>query len=121
MLAEKIELENVKSAIEAIEAVGANNTGMMATRAIHINLLIRQVPGAQAKFVKTVYNDIGAEVAISSDSYYEKEGVMTDMLVMGTIYQHREVRRILDGNQQTRPIVEAIAMVVEESVAFFKD
>ncbi len=116
MLAEMIELKNVKSATEAIEGVGANNTGMMATRAIHVNLLIRRVPGAQAKFVKTVYNDIGAEVAISSDAYYEKDGTMTDMLVMGTIYQHREVRRILDGNRETKPIVEAIAIVVEEAV-----
>lgn len=116
MLIDKIELKNVKSAIEAIDAVGANNTEMMATRAIHVNLLLRQVPGAQAKFVKTVYNEIGGEVAISSDAYFEKAGSVTDMLVMGTIYQHREVRRILNGNSETKPIVDAIAVLVEQAV-----
>jgi hypothetical protein len=116
MLAEQVKLETVKSAIEAIDAVGSNNSGMMAARAIHINLLIRQVPGAQARFVKTVYNDIGAEVAISSDAYYEKQGCVTDMLVMGTIYQHREVKRILEGNPEIKPIINAIASVVEKTV-----
>ncbi len=116
MLADKIELKNVKIAIEAIDALGSNNSEMMATRAIHVNLLIRQVPGTQARFIKTVYNDIGAEVAISSDAYYEKAGCVTDMLVMGSIYQHREVRRILDGNPEIRAIINAIAEVVEKAV-----
>lgn len=116
MLAEQIELKNVENAVEAIEAVGANNSGMMASRAIHINLLIRQAPGAHARFVKTAYNEIGAEVAISSDAYYEKDGAVTDMLVMGTIYQHREVRRILDGNPEIAPIINAITQAVEKTV-----
>ena len=116
MLADKIELKNVKIAIEAIDALGSNNSEMMATRAIHVNLLIRQVPGTQARFIKTVYNDIGAEVAISSDAHYEKAGCVTDMLVMGSIYQHREVRRILDGNPEIRAIINAIAEVVEKAV-----
>lgn len=116
MLAEQIELKTVKNAIEAIESLGANNSDMMASRAIHVNLLIRQVPGVQARFVKTVYNDIGAEVAISSDAYYEKAGCVTDMLVMGTIYQHREVRRILDGNPEIKPIIDAISSVVERPI-----
>lgn len=116
MPAEMIELKNVESAIKAIDAVGANNSGMMAARAIHVNLLIRQVPGTQARFIKTVYNDIGAEVAISSDAYYEKIGCVTDMLVMGTIYQHREVKRILNGHNEIKSILEAIAAIVEQAV-----
>ncbi|MGD9817550.1 MAG: hypothetical protein AB7V04_02510 [Desulfomonilaceae bacterium] len=116
MLAEKIHLENIEKAVEAIDAVGANNSPMMAARAIHVNLLIRKVSGSQAKFVKTVYNDIGAEVAISSDAYFEKEGCVTDMLVMGTIYQHREVKRILDGNPEIKPIIDAISLMVEKAV-----
>lgn len=115
MKAVRIVIESVGKATETIEALGSNNSRMMATRAIHINVLIKQVPGVEAKFIKTVYNDIGAEAAISSEAYYEEAGTITDMIVMGTIYQHREVRRILSGNPKIQPWIEAISEVVENS------
>jgi len=34
-----------------------------------------------------VYNDIGTEVVISHQAYYEQDGAVTDMVVMGTVYQ----------------------------------
>jgi len=85
----------------------------MATRAIHINVFMERVPGHEARFIKTVYNDIGAEAAISSQAYYEEEGAVTDMVVMGTVYQHREVRRILTGNPTIQPWIDTIWQVVE--------
>jgi hypothetical protein len=115
MDARKIEFSSMGEAIRAIDAVGSGNSRFMACRAIHINVLIRNVPGAEAKLLKTTYNDIGAEAAISHHAYHGEEGVVTDMIVMGTVYQHREVRRILLENQQIQPWVQEIATVVENS------
>lgn len=118
MNARRIDLESVEKATEVIDSLGSNNSKMMATRAIHINVFVEQVPGHDARFIKTVYNDIGAEVAISSQAYYEEEGAVTDMVVMGTVYQHREVRRILIGNPKIQPWVDAIWQVVESSYEY---
>lgn len=115
MNAERIILESVEAATDAIDALGSNNSRMMATRAIHINVLLRRVPGPLAKAVKTAYNDIGAEAAISSHAYYDEAGAITDMVVMGTVYQHREVRRVLIDTATVRPWLEAIEAVVENS------
>jgi hypothetical protein len=115
MKAESIRLESVEQARVAIDAVGADNSEFMATRAVHINVLLRQVPGVEALFIKRTYNDIGAEAAISSDAYQGTEGVVTDMVVMGTIYHHREVRRVLDQSSKVQPWLEAIQQVVESS------
>ena len=115
MKASKIVLDSVKMAAETIDALGSNNSKMMATRAIHINVFVERVPGVEDRFVKTVYNDIGAEAAISSQAYYEEEGAITDMVVMGTVYQHREVRRILSGNPKIQPWIDAIWQVVEDA------
>lgn len=115
MQAERIILESVEAATRAIDAVGSNNSRMMATRAVHVNVLLRRVPGTLAKTIKTAYNDIGAEAAISSKAYYEEEGAITDMVVMGTVYQHREVRRVLMDNESVRSWIEAIASVVENA------
>jgi hypothetical protein len=87
----------------------------MASRAIHVNVLVRQVPGPEARFLKTVYNDIGAEAAISHQAYFEENGAVTDMIVMGSIYQHREVRRILTDNPKIRPWLDAIGSVVDNA------
>jgi hypothetical protein len=116
MNAEKIELHSVREAAEAIDRIGSDNSRLMATRAIHVNVLIRQVPGAAARVLKTLYNDIGAEAAISSQAYKAEKGAVTDMIVMGTIYQHREVRRVLAADEQTRPWIEAIESVVENAL-----
>jgi hypothetical protein len=115
MKAERIRLDSVEKAREAIDAVGANNSEFMATRAVHINILLRQVPGVEALFLKRTYNDIGAEAAISSHAYQEEEGAVTDVLVMGTIYHHREVRRILTNSSRVQPWIAAIAHLVEQS------
>ncbi len=115
MKASKAEFSSVSRAVEAIDALGSNNSALMATRAIHINVLLKQVPGDAAKIIKKAYNEIGAEAAISSDAYYEVKGAITDMIVMGTIYQHREARRVLSQNQQVQLWIEEIANVVEEA------
>ncbi len=115
MIAEKIKFDSVKCAIEAIDLLGSNNSEMMASRAIHVNLIIRQAPGVYAKSIKKVYNEIGAEVAISSEAYYEEQDVVTDMIVMGTVYQHREARRILEHAHQLKPFIDAISAAIENS------
>jgi len=113
MEAEQIELNSPADAIKAIERLGSDNTRLMATRAIHVNVLVKQVPGPDARFLKSVYNDIGAEAAISRQAYREEERAITDMIVMGTLYQHREVRRVLNGNARIKPLLDAIKAVVE--------
>lgn len=116
MFAEKIDLQSIKQATVAIDHLGSNNSEMMATRAIHINVLLREVPGEAARVIKRHYNDVGAEAAVSSEAYYGEEGVVTDMIVMGTVYQHREVRRVLwGGRPRMRPWLEAIQGIVEQA------
>jgi len=115
MTAERIELRSVREATEAIDRLGSNNSRLMATRAIHINVLVRQVPGPEARVLKTLYNDVGAEAAISSQAYTAEQGAVTDMIVMGTVYQHREVRRVLAEDLKTRPWIDAIESVVENT------
>ncbi len=113
MPAEKIKFKSVQEAWEAIEAIGSSNSEIMATRAVHVNILMRDVPGKRARTLKRIYNDIGAEVAISHDAFYEKEGVITDMIVMGSIYQHREARRILADDPEMTSILDDINEIVE--------
>lgn len=113
MDAEQIRPASVEEAFHAIEAVGSSNSLVMATRAIQVNVLIRNVPGDQARLLKSVYNDIGAEVAISSDAYYGHDGRVTDMIVMGTVYHHREAQRILQGRHVARELTGALENVVE--------
>ncbi len=115
MIAEKIQFESVKSASEAIDSVGSNNSELMASRAIHINLIIRQARGVDAKSLKKIYNEIGAEVAISHQAYYEEKDAITDMIIMGTVYQHREARRILVESKSLKPYVDAISAAIENS------
>ena len=115
MKAEQIEFDCIRSAVEALDRIGTGNSRMMADRAIHINVLVRQVPGADARLLKSVYNEIGAEAAVSRHVYAHEEGAVTDVIVMGTVYQHREVRRILNDNPLTRPWLSAIEWVVETS------
>jgi hypothetical protein len=115
MIAQEIQFHSVKSASEAIDSLGSNNSQLMASRAIHINLIMRQVPGVDAKSIKKVYNEIGAEVAISRQAYYEDEGAVTDMIIMGTVYQHREARRILVDVQHLKPYIDAICWAIENS------
>lgn len=99
MLAERIELRSMGQARKAIEALGSSNSEIMAARAIHVNIVLRSVPGNDARVIKAYYNDVGAEAAISNPAYKGEEDVVTDMIVMGTVYQHREVRRVLGESQ----------------------
>jgi hypothetical protein len=115
MTAEKILLISVREATEAIDLLGSNNSALMATRAIHINVRLRSVPGEEARLLKWTYNDVGAEAAISRDAYQGEEGAITDMIVMGTVYQHREVRRVLTDNPKLRRWIDAIENVVENA------
>ena len=115
MKAEKITIETVQQATRAIDALGSTNSELMATRAVHINVLARDVPGQEARLLKRTYNDVGAEVAVSHDVYYEKEGAVTDIIVMGTVYQHREVRRILGESPMAARLIAAIEVVVENA------
>ncbi|MDA8406745.1 MAG: hypothetical protein M0T73_07815 [Deltaproteobacteria bacterium] len=115
MLAEKLQISSVKSASKAIDSVGSNNSELMASRAIHINLIMRKVLGVDAKSLKKIYNEIGAEVAISRQAYYEEKDAITDMIIMGTVYQHREARRILVDSKNLKPYVDAISEAIENS------
>jgi len=115
MIAEKMDFGSVAEATNAISVIGSGNSEMMATRAIHINVLVRGVPGPEARFLKTVYNDIGAEAAISHQAYFETPGAVTDMIAMGSLYQHREVRRILAGNPKFKKLLDVITRVVEDA------
>jgi hypothetical protein len=115
MIAEKIQFDSVKSASEAIDSLGSNNSELMASRAIHINLIIRQASGADAKSLKKVYNEIGAEIAISRQAYYEETDAITDMIIMGTVYQHKEARRILVDSKRLKPYVDAISAAIQNS------
>ena len=117
MTAKKISLQSVTTATQAIEDLGSNNSEMMAFRAIHINVLLESLPGDAARLIKSGYNQVGAEAAISSEAYYgEEENVLTDMIAMGTVYQHREVRRVLvAGTPWVRPWLDEIEAVVENA------
>jgi hypothetical protein len=115
MKAKRIQFSSLRDAVDAIESIGAGNGLMMAGKALHVNILLYSVPGPQAKKLKAAYNDIGAEAAISSDAYFEKEGAITDMIIMGTIYQHREVRRILSGLEELADHLTRIAEIVDLS------
>lgn len=115
MKAEQIEFDCIRAAVEALDRIGTGNSRLMADRAIHINVLVRQVPGDDARSLKEAYNEIGAEAAVSRQVYAHEEGAVTDIIVMGTVYQHREVRRILADNPLTRSWLNAIERVVETS------
>jgi hypothetical protein len=121
MEARKIVFHSISQAIAELNRLGSGNSRMMASRAIHINIQLKDVPGPEARFLKTVYNDIGAEAAISHQAYHEEEGTVTDMVVMGTVYQHREVKRILIDNSKVRHLVEAIESVMENAPEIVDD
>jgi hypothetical protein len=110
-----IRFSSIAQAHVAIDRLGSGNTPMMASRAIHINILLKRVPGPEAKSLKTAYNEIGAEAAISSSAYNEEDGAITDMIVMGTLYQHREVRRILMHDTRLAPWITEIRELVENA------
>jgi hypothetical protein len=113
MDAKRIGFGSVGEAVEAIEAIGSSNSEMMATRAVHINVIMRNVRGLEARAVKEAYNEVGAEAAVSHDAYYGEEGAVTDMIVMGSLYHHREVRRILADDLAVRYLIEALEKIVE--------
>ncbi|MBM4326466.1 MAG: hypothetical protein FJ118_04795 [Deltaproteobacteria bacterium] len=110
-----LRFDDIRQATVAIDEVGSGNSAFMATRAVYMNVLIRNVPGEKARSLKRVYNDIGAEVAISSDAYQEREGAVTDLIVMGALYHHREARRILAGHSETLPLVHLIESITENA------
>jgi len=113
MDAQRIKFDSIRAAEEALDQIGTGNSRLMAGRAIHINILIRQVPGPAALHLKEAYNEIGAEAAVNRHVYAREEGAITDMIVMGTLYQHREVRRILADDPAVRPWLDSIEEVVE--------
>ena len=116
MSARKIELQSVGAATQAIDDLGSNNSEMMATRAIHINVFLEKVPSEAARLIKSVYNQVGAEAAISSKAYYDEGEQETDMIAMGTVYHHREVRRVLvAGSPWVRPWLDEIEVIVENA------
>lgn len=115
MKAEKIDFTSVGQAARTIDAIGSSNSLMMAKRSIHFNILFRQVPGDHSRTLKRAYNDIGGEVAISHDAYYAEKEVTTDMIVMGSVCQHQEVRRILGEDPVMEPYLDAISAVLNEA------
>lgn len=115
MTTEKIEFKSIGHAVSVLDAIGSGNSPMMATRAIHINVLLKNIPGSTARLLKGAYNDIGAEAAISSAAYHDRNDVPTDMVVMGTVYQHREVRRILKDDRRVSALIDEIGQIVENA------
>jgi hypothetical protein len=113
MNAEKIIFHSIRGAREAIEAIGADNSQKMAGRAVHINIRVKNVPGKEARRLKSVYNDIGAEAAISRSAYEGAENIVTEMIIMGTLYQHREVKRVFQEDEAMAPWIQVIARIVE--------
>jgi hypothetical protein len=115
MASERIVFRTVRQAVEAINALGSSNSEIMGTRAVHINVLVLRVPGPDALILKRAYNEVGAEAAVSHDAYYGTEGAITDMIVMGSVYQHREVRRILADNPVVKTLIAELEAVVENA------
>ncbi len=115
MDAKIVEFTTLDEAAETIHGIGAENSGMMAGRSIHINIRVKDIPGYLAKRIKYTYNELGAEAAISAPAYREEEGVITDMIIMGTVYQHREAKRILMDVAELQGWLVLISRLVDES------
>jgi len=115
MKSEGLALRTIKEAEEAVEGLGSTNSELMASRAIHINVLVRKASPAHARSVKKAYNDVGAEAAISHEAYFDEADGFTDLIAMGSVYHHREVQRILKDEPELRPLLELLAEFVENS------
>lgn len=113
MIAKKVQIESADQLLETMDKLGARNTDMMALRGIYRNIIVKDVPGAHARMLKRHYNDVGAEVAISHDAWLEKDGVVTDILVMGSLYQHGEVRAALGAVSEIQDLLTAIKGALE--------
>ncbi len=113
MNAKKIQIDSVDELRKTIAGLGAKSTEMMGLRGIYRNVLVKGVPGAHARLLKRHYNDVGAEVAISHDAWLEKEGAVTDILVMGSLYQHGEVRAALATVSEIRELLKAIQAALD--------
>jgi hypothetical protein len=108
MVAKQVQFNTVDELRENMHRLGAKNTEMMALRGIYRNILVKDVLGAHARLLKRLYNDVGAEVAISHDAWLEKDGAVTEILVMGSLYQHSEVRAALATVAEIQYLLNAI-------------
>jgi hypothetical protein len=115
MKAEKLRFQSVAEAARAIDGLGSSNSKLMATRAIHLNVALKDVPAPGARSLKRAYNEVGGEAAISHDAYVGSNDGVTDMILMGTVYQHREVRRVLGEQPELIDLIETILIAVENS------
>ncbi len=116
MKAEVLTIESIEQAVEAIESIGASNSEFMATRAIQVNCLVKDVPVEKARDIKKVYNEVGAEAAISHEAFYGEDCESTDMMIMGTLAHHREVRRVLEHRKDLEDIIQRVKTLVERAV-----
>jgi NAD/NADP transhydrogenase alpha subunit len=108
MKSNRIGVDSLDELRAAIDKLGARNSDMMAHRGIYGNVMVEKVPGVHARLLKRHYNDVGAEVAISHDAWLEKEDAVTDILVMGSLYQHGEVRAALAAVSEIQDLLTAI-------------
>lgn len=113
MKAEKAQLNTLEEVRETIDKIGARNSEMMAARGVYANILVRDAPGSLARLLKRHYNDVGGEVALSYNVWLEKEGAMTDILVMGSLHQHGEVRAALGTIPEIRDLLKAIKSALD--------
>ena len=113
MIGKKLQLDNFEELSETMNRLGAKNSEVMATRGIYRNVLVKEVPGAHARMLKRHYNDVGAEVAISHDAWLEKEGLVTDILVMGSLFHHSEVRSALSTVTELQELLSAIKTALD--------
>jgi hypothetical protein len=113
MRARILTLDSLKDAMGAIEEIGASNSEFMATRAIQINCRLDGVPAKEAREIKKVYNEVGAEAAISHGAFYDEGAQFTDMIIMGTLAHHREVRRVLGHREDLKDLIMTLKDLVE--------
>ena len=113
MTAKKVQTDVLDDLRKTIDELGAKNSDMMALRGVHRNVLVESVHGAHARMLKRYYNDVGAEVAISHDTWLEKKDAVTDILVMGTLFQHGEVRAALATVTELQELLNFIKMALD--------
>lgn len=114
MQAKKLYVDKLDELTQILDDIGSGNSAMMATRGVYVNVMITDVQSSNALLLKQYYNDVGAEVAISSDAYHRKEGVITDIVVLASLYQHREVRRNLSNNSEMRTLLDMIETTIAD-------
>lgn len=89
-----------KDARALLQELGADPDGIevMAPRARHLLIRLEKVPTVGANLIKKEMLGLGGEAAESSEAY-EGRGEATDVLLMGTVAQHRKLAKKLTARE----------------------